>query len=199
MSDQLPVDTVENVDTSIITPVAKPADTGSQTLNGSNPPMTLPDYGSQPAGNTSAFTGIPAAQEMLHQLKDDGTLLSEISVEAPTVTSSPLAHLQPDQLISSPQGPQPSHLSPMQPHPVAAIQLASTAPESKYPSSQSIAQYYQQSSKKNHFVGGILLGLSLVGITLIGFMLYQQYFVSAAGWTETTTNSYDMLLDSLPF
>src|SRR5690606_10311145 len=114
---------------------------------------------SAPASAPTAPTGptLPSIQVMFEQLKNSKILLSDITIK-PTVVTSPLDHLQPEQLINSNQGPQPAFVVATQPAAASAIQLASTAPPVVSPNSQHVAQYIEKTSRKpNTFVMGIIV------------------------------------------
>lgn len=228
MSDQLPVDTsvITPVTLAGVGGVGgQPA--GTQNPSGpaiSAPPMTLtdqtfstqteiPNYLTQTTGplpvnslptppiapaSASANPGLPSIQVMFEQLKSSGVLLSDINIKA-KVDTSLLAHLQPEQLVGSSQGPQPAFVVATQPPTASAIQLASTAPPVINPNSQHMAKYIEAHSRRpSTFVWGIVVGLVLVLLFIGGVMGYRYYLQMADASTNTTAQSYDALLDTLP-
>lgn len=220
MSDQLPVDT------SVITPVTLSGGSGvgGQPANDPNQqgpwattsPMTLsnqtfssqtevPNYLTQVTdpSNTSVTTtapalqSLPAIQVMFEQLKSSGILLSDINIQA-KVDASPLAHLQPGQLVDSAQGPQPAYVVATQPPTTATIQLASTAPPVINPNSSNMAKYIDATSRRpSTFLMGIIVGLLLVMLFLGGVMGYRYYLQMADASTNPTAQVYDVFAQSL--
>lgn len=228
MSDQLPVDTTV---ISPVTPVSAggvSAIPGASPMT-SQPPMTLseqtfstnteiPNYLSRasalptPVPNAPSTTAaptptstpagyeLPSVQTMFDQLKSSQILLSDITIQ-PTVDNSPLAHLQPGQLHSSEQGPQPAFVVPTQPAAASAIQLASTAPPIKPPDSRNVAQYIDTTSRRpSPLVFGLLAGAVIVAVFIGGIMAYRFYLTN---FDSTSTNpmerGYDAVLETLPF
>lgn len=156
---------------------------------------------------TTSAPSIPDIASMETELQETGTLLSEISVKDHTI-GSPLAHLQPQQLVQTPEGPKSPVVMPEAPVPGQVIQLASTAPLTRQSSASPIlfspaqAQSEPESNSSHYLLSGILIALTIATLSIVGIFTYRQYALAQAEATLETgerTNFLDFAIEQLPF
>lgn len=161
--------------TSAPTPAATPSIAPLSTQSPAAPVATAP-----PAPAPAAQ--YPSIQAMSEELKSSGVLLSDIEVKQ-VADTSPLAHLQPDNLISGSHGPEPAYVVKNQAP--ATIPLASAGT----PTSPSLAATTPGASHMNtdpHQRKGmsttmkIILFMTIFFVILIVAYLAWQYFTAGA-------------------
>lgn len=89
--------------------------------------MDNSQYPPVPANQPSASPAVPSVEEMQSQLAQAGTLLPGLQVsQKPEADTSPLAALQPNNMVDTPEGPRPMQLPSKNQPKLADTQLATT-------------------------------------------------------------------------
>lgn len=116
---------------------AQPEDTSSVTITPPSPDEMPPTQAPPPPA-----VALPSTDDMQKGLEQSGKLLNDITIDnSPKVDSSPLAALQPHNMLQTADGPQPMHLPSQSQAPLQRIQLgSSTAVKESDPSSLLMTQ-----------------------------------------------------------
>lgn len=178
----------------ITTPSSPVVSISSATAFPPIPPTTPPA--------TVAMT-IPDVASMQSTLRETGALLSSLQVEN-TASSSPLAHLQPQHLVQTPEGPKPAYIPPTPPPAGQTIQLASTAPALHAPNPLQSLYLNQQAEPTetetdHHLLSGILIVLTAASLGVLGIFMYNQYTIAQSTVDQAETSVMNAFLQSLPF